>query len=252
LTHRATILAAAVSVVALGAGGALAQKSEESGAARAPDIMERDNYETDFEADMTGLDRESLRGAFRVDDLVEEADVYGQDGDEIGEVEDIVIGPDGRVVAMIVEAGGFLDIGDTHFRVPWEEVEIRGYDDVRVPLVEDNIADYDVLRDRSDERLVAQREWRASELIEDYAYLSDGSGYGYVDDMLIGQDGEIRAVVVEGGVQQDYGGPYALPWSGYDRGWRPGFDRYHTGVAPDALADIPVIREEDDRPYWSG
>ena len=40
-------------------------------------------------------------------------EVYGETGEEAGEVEDLIIGPDGALQAVIVEVGGFLDIGDT-------------------------------------------------------------------------------------------------------------------------------------------
>lgn len=46
-----------------------------------------------------------------VDDL-EEMDVYGPGGEEIGEVEEVLAGPDGQPGALAVEAGGFLGVGD--------------------------------------------------------------------------------------------------------------------------------------------
>ena len=51
------------------------------------------------------------------------ADVIGKAGEEIGNVENIMIGPDGKVLSIIAEIGGFLDIGDTHVNIPWKEVQ---------------------------------------------------------------------------------------------------------------------------------
>lgn len=43
-----------------------------------------------------------------------DAEVIGLNGDEIGSVENIVIGTGGKAEAIIAEVGGFWDIGDTH------------------------------------------------------------------------------------------------------------------------------------------
>lgn len=43
---------------------------------------------------------------------IEDIDVMSADGDNVGEVEEALIGPDGSLVALVVEAGGFLGIGD--------------------------------------------------------------------------------------------------------------------------------------------
>jgi sporulation protein YlmC with PRC-barrel domain len=46
-------------------------------------------------------------------------DVYGPQGEEIGEIEELLIDPQSGAVAMIVvEMGGFLDIGDAEYAVP--------------------------------------------------------------------------------------------------------------------------------------
>jgi hypothetical protein len=50
-------------------------------------------------------------GAWRVADL-EGKDVYGIDGEDIGEINDVIVGEDGRVLAVIVGVGGFLGIGE--------------------------------------------------------------------------------------------------------------------------------------------
>jgi hypothetical protein len=43
---------------------------------------------------------------------------------------------------VIVEAGGFLDIGDTHYRVPWEDVELTAdVGGITVPVTEEKIGE---------------------------------------------------------------------------------------------------------------
>lgn len=44
---------------------------------------------------------------------VEDMDVVGPDGAEIGEVEEILVDASGKVVAVTVEVGGFLGVGET-------------------------------------------------------------------------------------------------------------------------------------------
>ena len=59
--------------------------------------------------------------------------VYGANGEEAGEIEDLIIGPDGELKAVI-------DIGDTHDRVPWEDVELTAdVGGITVPVTEENI-----------------------------------------------------------------------------------------------------------------
>jgi hypothetical protein len=44
--------------------------------------------------------------------VLDEVDLVDRDGAEIGDVEEGLIGPDGSLVAVVVEVGGFLEIGD--------------------------------------------------------------------------------------------------------------------------------------------
>jgi sporulation protein YlmC with PRC-barrel domain len=199
--------------------------------------------------DLSDWDSERLAGSWQADELIEEADVYGPNGEEVGEVEDIIIGPDNKVVSVIVEGGGFWDIGDTHFSVPWNEVEIVGYDRVNVPVTEETVEDYDMARDMDDEFL-AKRKWRVSELINDYAVLKGGERFGYVNDVLIGENGEISAVLLDGTTDYGYEGPYAMPYYGYDYGWRPGYDRYQMGHEAADLENVPVMSEGMAEPFW--
>ncbi len=65
-------------------------------------------------------------------------DVYGVRGDEVGELNNLLIGPDGRVRAGIIEFGGFLGIGDHHVAVPWDQLSVQG-DRIVVNMTEDQI-----------------------------------------------------------------------------------------------------------------
>jgi sporulation protein YlmC with PRC-barrel domain len=43
---------------------------------------------------------------------IEDIDVYTADGEELGEVEAVLVDQSGALVAVVVEVGGFLGIGD--------------------------------------------------------------------------------------------------------------------------------------------
>ncbi|MCQ0989842.1 PRC-barrel domain-containing protein [Jiella marina] len=176
-------------------------------------------------------------------------DVIGADGEDIGDVENVLFGTDGRALSIIAEVGGVWDIGDTHVSIPWDDLDIdMAESQVRVPVTEDNVDDYSLF----DQELIGAetassqiadlesgwfsdaetgpRVWRASELIDDYVrYQGDQSwtNYGYVDDVMI-TDGEISAVVVR--PDTGYGGfnngLYSYPYYGYDYGWSPGLTNY--------------------------
>jgi len=217
------------------------------------------------------LDPEVLYASGISGEALLDADVYGSDGvemtEEIGEVETVLVGPDGRIRAVIVEVGGFLDIGDTHVAVPWDQVDFVAGDAVSVPLDEERMENYGGLYDAEttlftlqsaleapvpgfDDVATGARIWRLEELIDDYAVLGSGAGWGFVDDVVIGEDGAILSVVVEPDVSYGVGGPYAYPFMGYEVGWHPGYDYFQIpGDAPRG-DDLAVFEADRLRGGW--
>ena len=189
-----------------------------------------------------------------VEDLLD-ADVNGPTGEDIGDVENVVFGSDGKVLSVIAEIGGFAELGDTHVSIPWDRVEAGvDEDDITIPLTQETIEEYSLFADpvltaseaastvqqvegdNAGVALTGERAWRASEAIGDYARLKDGDGfanYGYVDDLII-RNGEIAAVVVSPDVGVGTRGLYAYPYYGYGYGWHPGLNYY----------DLPYERDE--------
>jgi len=51
-------------------------------------------------------------------------DVYGTNGSKVGELDNVLIGPDSRVRAAVVEFGGFLGIGTNKVAVPWNQLQV--------------------------------------------------------------------------------------------------------------------------------
>lgn len=187
--------------------------------------------------DLGTWDYEPLQQGWSAEDMIGSADIYDQDNEVIGELEDLIIGPDGKIKRAIIEAGGFLDIGDTHFSYPWDQVRKIDEGSFQVMLDEDNIDDYSVFGD-VDDQPAAGRNWRASELINDYAYVGDVR-YGWVDDIIIGPDDTVQAVVIYPDVTYGRAGPYALPY--YGTGFDPGVDRYVVPYTPEEIAELDVF-----------
>ncbi|MGZ9085754.1 MAG: PRC-barrel domain-containing protein [Rhodoplanes sp.] len=55
---------------------------------------------------------------------LEDTTVYGANNETIGEISDVLIDRNGKVVAVIVGVGGFLGIGEKDVAVPFEAIEI--------------------------------------------------------------------------------------------------------------------------------
>ena len=65
-------------------------------------------------------------------------DVYGANEKKIGEINNLLVGPDNRVRAAVVEFGGFLGMGENKVAVPWDQLNVA-QDRVTVNMTEDQI-----------------------------------------------------------------------------------------------------------------
>ena len=147
--------------------------------------------------DIINWDQAELRGGFSANRLIG-LTVRGSKGESIGKVENILVNDQGKATAIVVESGGFLDIGDGHFRIPWNDMKVAdNLDHVVVPLRKDTARQYRELRDKEKVK-TGPREYRVSELRNDIVKLRDGTQYGQVDDLIISRSGEVKAIVVEG------------------------------------------------------
>ncbi|WP_051881308.1 PRC-barrel domain-containing protein [Parvularcula oceani] len=151
-----------------------------------------------------------------------DSEVMGVDGDEIGEVETIIVDADGMIDRIIVETGGFLDIGDKIISVQWEDVDLTpAREGIMVPIDDDNVEDFSLFGDRDRARLSAGA-FRVSELIGDEVRLTSrrneyGSEFGYVSDLRFSMDGELQSVIYQPDVYyDDFDGYYEADFYGYD------------------------------------
>lgn len=177
---------------------------------------------------------ELYRKGWSAEELLD-ADAYGPGGDQIGEFENIIVSADGKINAAIIEGGGFLDIADTHFRVPWNEVDVsQDMERVTVPVTADNVENYALFE--GEYVPMERREFRVTELIDDYALIENRIGFGYVDDVVFGNKGQLLAVVVEPDVGYDLVGPYAYPYHAYN--FDPGLDYYALPYTESEVAEL--------------
>lgn len=51
------------------------------------------------------------------------------DWNDIGEIEDIVLNKSGKLIGVVAEVGGFLDIADKHVMIPVSDVNLVAVDD---------------------------------------------------------------------------------------------------------------------------
>lgn len=63
--------------------------------------------------------------AMRAEQLIGK-DVYGSQGEQIGEIEDIVINKQGKAKAALLDVGGFLGIGGKRVAVPFDRLNMQG------------------------------------------------------------------------------------------------------------------------------
>lgn len=263
-----SMMTAAAALLALGAGGAGAQQQYQQAEQQGLQMQQQANQQRDVftpigEWSYDGLYQNSLRG----EDLLG-AEVFGAEGDdlneEIGNVENVIIDQNDRIVAIIAEVGGFWDMADTHVAVPWEQVTFT-QDGIHIPVNEERIEEYSLFAEdapfnvtnlqqpqRVDDDLVTgPRLWRLTELLDDYVVLSNGAGYGYVDDALFDQTGTLQAVVMTRDVGYGAGGRVAYPFSGYGVGWQPGYDYYQLPYDAQEVAGIePFEYDRMDQGFW--
>jgi len=173
--------------------------------------------------------------------------VQGVDGKEIGEVENILVRADGTISKVVVEVGGFLDIGDRHVGVPWVKVQFgpeMAY--VSVPIEEKNADEFSLFRDEGGVQ-TGPREWRVTELIHDFVSLEDVERYALVTDLVFDRSGALQAVLVQRAPTYGPSGPYASPYYGprygYDPG-RAGYDVPHTRKEIEALGPFDYDKLE--------
>ena len=186
-------------------------------------------------------------------DRIIDANVIGPQGDQIGHVKNLLLDRSGQIAAVIAEIGGVFDIGDTHIALPWREVELRP-DGLHAPITEDSAQAHGLFKDEFYSRVdtggiegveetieTGPRLWKATALLDDYVILANGPPYGYVTDLVFGDDGKLRSVVANS-ANAEFGrmGVFPFPWNGY-RNWKPTLDYYALPYSREEIKTVPMI-----------
>jgi sporulation protein YlmC with PRC-barrel domain len=191
--------------------------------------------------DLADWDYEELRTGWSVERLTNVAEVIDQNGENIGTVEDLIMGPDGKIRRLVIEAeGGLFNLGATQFTYPFDQATFDGPDRVVVALEEDHLEDYSPFAD--EDAPAQRRNWRVSELIRDYVYLEDGYRFGWINDAIIGTDGTVKAVVVHPDVRVTRAPrPVALPFLPDEGRFDPALYYYQLPFSADAVSELGVF-----------
>ncbi|MBE0489321.1 MAG: PRC-barrel domain-containing protein [Halomonas sp.] len=62
-------------------------------------------------------------GAFYADDIIGKNIKQRSTDEEIGEIQDLVIGEDGRIVGVVVKTGTFLGLGGQDVGLSWDQID---------------------------------------------------------------------------------------------------------------------------------
>lgn len=62
-------------------------------------------------------------------------DTVDANWNQIGTIEDLVLSPEGQIVGIVAEIGGFLDIGDKHVVLSVDDLNLVAIDDTRYTYV---------------------------------------------------------------------------------------------------------------------
>ncbi len=186
------------------------------------------------EVNLTRYDPAAVYEGWSANALLDE-DAYNQNGEDLGEVEDIIVGPDGRIERVIVEGGGFIDIGDVHAAVPWDMVSRTGANALRVQVSGEDISEY-ARFPNMDDMPTAPENFRVRELIGDFVR-ANGRGYGTVDDVIFTDEGQIQALVVYPAYGYGYRtSPVAVPYQ--NDGYSPYAPYYETELGTAELDEL--------------
>lgn len=127
-------------------------------------------------------------GEIRADEVIG-APLGAADGSALGRVSDLVVGPGGRIEAVLVSRGGAFGLGGAAARVPWDRIRPapggRGLALAPGAAPSGGAAPPD-----------PAGSWRAAALLDGMVSLQDGQPHGIVSDLVFDPAGILRRVVV--------------------------------------------------------
>ncbi|WP_181707654.1 PRC-barrel domain-containing protein [Chthonobacter rhizosphaerae] len=183
--------------------------------------------------------RQPYPGALSAVEFIKDRDVYGRHGEDVGEVEDLLVGADGRVAAVVIGPDTLLGLGAGAFAVPLERIEggvIGDRPSIRIPVTADEtdtLFGPDLAADLPEDNAPY---WRVQARIGAEVVVEDGpspSLLGRVDDFAL-KDGRLVAVIVAAPEGAGPSWKRAFPYAGQGPDWAPGEGRF----------SLPMSRQE--------
>lgn len=195
------------------------------------------------------------------DDLTEAPD----DWEELGDIDDLLITAEGQVDGVVIDVGGFFDLGDHDVRVPMEDLSlVRDSDDEDdffvvyradpAPLSESRKIDWDQVFSENDPAEEGLQEadiadYEAGDIEGAPVFGADEDKIGDVKDLVLDEDGGIKTVVVDVGGFLGIGAkPVALDLdqirlmtSAEDQ--NDGTPRLYVDMSKDQLEELPEYQE---------
>lgn len=160
------------------------------------------------------LDLPALYSGWLASDLIGRPVYSG--GEQVGAVQDIIVGPGGNINALSVQQGGLGPFGEQLFRVGWNELR-AGRDGVVLHNAE-------ALSATKYEQSVpvGAGEYRVSNVRGDWTRIPiEGCSlrHGELNDVVFDPAGNILAIVEKRATALG-GGNFAYPFADYSQGWR--------------------------------
>lgn len=172
--------------------------------------------------------------------------VAARDGREVGFVRDLVIDADGRIAALILEGSGTAQIPEAVYRIPWRNVDLTpGRRGVVADLASRERPEYGLFPG-TEGVATLPREFRASEVLGDYARLQTGHGYGAVTDLVFSPDGRMTAVLVNRDAASG-GSIFAFAFRGTTGRWDPSARYYGLPFVTEGQARAAGLRIDQGR-----
>ena len=145
-----------------------------------------------------------LQWARKSSDIVDKK-IESLDGKELGKVEDLVIGPDGRIQYLILGTGGFAGIGKDKYAVPWDKVRAGDKVDTLVadlPQAEirkftegEKKASRDTAQDQAQQggqRAASVEQWKDKKVVA-----QNGDELGTVKNIYSDQNNQAKYLIVQ-------------------------------------------------------
>ncbi|KJS01305.1 MAG: hypothetical protein VR65_09100 [Desulfobulbaceae bacterium BRH_c16a] len=127
--------------------------------------------------------------------------VRDEQGEKLGTVEEVIIGPDGQIETLVVEKGGFLGFGAEENRIPWNAVK-TGADAnelVYMPGAETEQAQTSVQQGETGEQVAGQQQG----LQPGAAKIDAAQAEGLLGRNLVDREGEKLGTVKDAHLSQD-------------------------------------------------